>query len=517
MKKFLAILLVIAIWPVEVWALTAFPGAEGFGSTSIGGRSGSTTVYKVTNLNNSGTGSLRAACEASGPRYVVFMVSGDIHLSSDLNILNPYITIAGQTSPGGISISGRMTWVGTHDVIITHVHWRMGSDNCATSPTCLSGYGDALRIMNNGASDAYNVVIDHCSIEWGCDETLDVSSYNGETYGVTISNCLIAQGVDDADYPGENHALGVLLSGLHRVGTEALTVSFHHNYIAHFRYRFPNTGKGSFDVYNNVVYNYEQYTAEHMKGDSYTPSSPNDGAIGRALLNSRHNYYKQGPSVGYYDSCTYQALKSQGHVYDYDTGTGQMTGTPSEIVYSSGNIGTCYPNASTRENKYCNSYTIANIQELAAGWIASSPIAGATNGDANITTMTSTYASQVVSSSGANRISSTVNLTNDSVDAQIITDYTAGTGTWINGQTSYPTGWATYSTSGDNPTDSDSDGMIDSVEVTLWGSISNTPTGDADSDGYINIEEYLFYLGGYQGSGSVINSGVTITGGSAVR
>lgn len=508
MRKILTIIIIVLL-PTMLYALPAFPGAEGFGSDTAGGRGG--TVYTVTNLNDSGTGSLRAACEASGARIVVFAVSGDIHLSTDLDITNPYLTVAGQTSPGGISISGRMTWIGTHDVIMTHVRWRMGSDECATVPTCENGYGDALRVMNNGANDAYNIIIDHCTIEWGCDETLDVSAYEGETYDITISNSLIAQGVDDADYPSENHALGVLISGVHKVGRD-VTCSFHHNYLAHFRYRFPNTGGSQVDLYNNVMYNYEQYTAEHLKADSW-----GGGVAGRGGLNTRHNYYKQGPSVGTWDDCTDQPGKSQGHVYDYDGVNGQMTGTPSEIIFSSGNIGTCYPSSTTRENKYWNSYGV-NGQELAAGWIASSALSGATNGDATVTTMTTTYAGAVVAAAGANRIASTTNLFNDSVDTQIIDDFTDGTGTWIDGQTSYPTGWATYSTASDNPTDSDSDGMWDTQETALFGDLTKDGTGDTDGDGYLDIEEYLFYLGGYASATPALQpptlSNVTISGGS---
>ena len=103
-----------------------FPSAEGFGIYTPAGRGGE--VYRVTNLNPSGNGSLRAALQASGPRVVIFEVSGTIAITEDLVIMNPFITIAGQTSPSpGITIKGAGLWIATHDVLVQHLRIRVGN------------------------------------------------------------------------------------------------------------------------------------------------------------------------------------------------------------------------------------------------------------------------------------------------------------------------------------------------------------------------------------------------------
>jgi hypothetical protein len=107
--------------------LPVFPGAIGFGSTTVAGRGGQ--VLKVINLNPSGPGSLHAAVSASGPRVVVFEVSGTIRITSDMVIQNPYITIAGQTAPSpGILIRGAALTIATHDVLVQHIRVRAGDD-----------------------------------------------------------------------------------------------------------------------------------------------------------------------------------------------------------------------------------------------------------------------------------------------------------------------------------------------------------------------------------------------------
>ena len=133
----------------------AFPGAEGYGKYTVGGRGGK--VYEVTNLNDAGEGSLRAAVGAKGPRTVVFRVSGTIDLKRNLDISNPYITIAGQTAPGdGITLKGTLG-VNANNVIIRYMRVRA------------EGRGDAI-------SGRYkkNIIIDHVSASWSSDEVLTI-------------------------------------------------------------------------------------------------------------------------------------------------------------------------------------------------------------------------------------------------------------------------------------------------------------------------------------------------------
>jgi len=483
---FVIVIVAIGVGIVEIGnalALPAFPGAEGFGTSTIGGRNG--VVIKVTNLNDSGAGSLRAALEASGPRIIIFSVSGTIHLTSIMTVTNPYITIAGQTSPGGIDISGGRIRISTHDVIITHVHFRLGSDVCdqgssANNDDCDQA-GDALQIMSESAYPAYNIVLDHCSFSWGCDETLDISSWYGDTYDITVSNSLIGQGLD-INPTIEQHALGILISGAYSL-TRPITISFHHNYEAHFQYRFPNMLYAEADLYNNVFYNYDSFT-------TYMDQS----ARGQHL-NTRHNYYKEGPSIQYSNNCINAPNKHLGVIWGAGTNYA-LTGTPYPIVHSIGNIACAIEDTT---GKYANGYWGDGWPFLTAEWISTTPFSSATAGMPNITTMSSSYASEVVANAGANRIQSTSDLTWDSLDTQLIADYFAGTGSWLTapaGDRHYPTNWPIYDTP-TPPADNDNDGMADTWETSTLGNLTQTANGDYDSDGYTNVEEYLHYLGGY--------------------
>jgi hypothetical protein len=249
----------------------AFPTAEGYGRFARGGRGG--RIIAVTNLHDSGPGSLRAAVEAEGPRTVIFNVSGLITLESRLVIKNPYLTIAGQTAPAkGICIRKyNLGMSGARDVIVRHLRVRPGN---------LAG----VTLDGMGMQGSDHCIIDHCSISWSHDEAFSSRSARN----ITLQRTLISEALNEAGhkkYPaGTQHGYAASISGL--IG------SFHHNLLAHCAGRnwslaggLNQGGRhtGWLDIRNNVVYNWKHRTT--------------DG--GAAKVNFINNYYKPGPASRY--------------------------------------------------------------------------------------------------------------------------------------------------------------------------------------------------------------------------
>jgi len=247
--------------------IPAFPGAEGGGMYSFGGRGGK--VLTVTNLNDDGPGSFRWACEQGGARIIVFNVAGVIRLKSPIRVRAPYLTIAGQTAPGdGVCIAGESFWVDTHDVVVRHMRFRRGETNVARRDDCFGG------------NPVGNIMIDHCSCEWGLDENISfyrhMYSNNGgkvnnkyPTVNVTIQNTISAKALDTW-----NHAFGSTIGGEN--------TAFIRNLWADNSGRNPSIGwAGVFNFVNNVVYNWVHRTA--------------DGGQYESMYNFINNYYKPGP------------------------------------------------------------------------------------------------------------------------------------------------------------------------------------------------------------------------------
>ena len=228
------LLIVFFLCPACIFAQEqlAFPGAEGYGKYTIGGRGGD--VYEVTNLNESGEGSLRVAVEASGPRTVVFRVSGTIDLKKALRIKKPFITIAGQSAPGGgICIKGYPLLIDADEVIIRHIRVRLGD-----------GSGEATDAIS--ARYIKNLIIDHVSAGWSVDEA--VSIYHSEN--VTVQWCLIAESMYKSNHGKGHHGFGGIWGSNYS--------SYHHNLLAHHSSRNPRfaSGCGNTDYRNNVLYNW---------------------------------------------------------------------------------------------------------------------------------------------------------------------------------------------------------------------------------------------------------------------
>lgn len=263
--------------------LPAFPGAWGGGMYSVGGRGGKVMV--VTNLNDRGPGSFREACEAGGPRTVVFNVAGLIKLEDRIRIRAPYLTISGSTAPGdGVCLAGNTVELETHDVIIRHLRFRRGE-------TWVGDRNDSL-----GGNPTGNIMIDHVSASWGLDENMSMYRHMYQppdggkelklpTVNITIQNSIFSEGLNTY-----HHAFGSTIGGLNS--------TFHHNLWACNTGRNPSVGMyGDFTFVNNVLFNWVHRTV--------------DGGDHKSLFNIINNYLKPGPATPRDAPISYRLLKPE--------------------------------------------------------------------------------------------------------------------------------------------------------------------------------------------------------------
>jgi pectate lyase len=444
--------------------IPAFPGAWGGGMFTTGGRGGK--VLEVTNLNDSGPGSLRAAVEAEGPRIVVFRVAGIIELESGLDIENPHITIAGQSAPGdGICLAYDSVNINTHNVILRHLRVRRGMPE--------GGQGSD----NIGGNPEGQVMVDHCSTSWGMDENLSLYRFMKPARGgqaikeparnTTVQFCISSEALN-----ARNHAFGGTWGG------EDST--FHHNLFASNTGRNPSIGMGGeFDYRNNVIFNWRHRTM--------------DGGDETSLVNVINNYYKPGPATNDNMQNTIARIEQRNQ-------------------YSPGNrwkAGDWYPDTSGRPGKWyvAGNFVDGHADVTADNWkgmksgnhgdapegarvntpFEAWPVAQQTALEAYETVLAKAGATLPRRDAVDQRVTETVRTGNVAADNVSADDGIVSDPAQVGG---YPE----YTFDADEvPADGDHDGMPDSWEQSNGLNAQDAADGptDSDRDGYTNVEEFL--------------------------
>jgi pectate lyase len=420
----------------EVPGLPAFPGAEGYGAMTVGGRGGA--VLEVTNLNDHGPGSLRAAVDAEGPRTVIFKVSGTIPLERDLEIHNPFITIAGQTAPGdGICLRNfKLGVAGTHDVVIRYLRVRRGDESKLQD--------DGIGVYENATTWAENVIFDHCTVSWTCDEGINTWHH---TRNVTFQWCIISEALHNAVHVG--HGFAATLGGEN--------TSYHHNLLANCPGRNPSIGGNNnhfktinLDWRNNVIFNWESRT---LDGKPWS-------------INVINNYWKPGPMSQFNDRFVrIDKINSdpQGHWY---VGGNFMDGQ--EAVTKNNRLGVVGDNGVNPDD-----------------WLLAKPLEVAA-----VETQAAPEAYQLVlANAGANLPK------RDAVDERVIEEVRTGKTHHNNGivQSQKDVGGWPELKSTDPAPDADHDGIPDWWEKKYGLNPEDKSDGakDINGDGYTNLEKYL--------------------------
>lgn len=449
-------------------AIPAFPGAWGAGMFTTGGRGGK--VIAVTNLNDSGQGSLRAALETKGPRVVVFRVAGTLKVTDDLNINHPDITIAGQSAPGdGICIAGTLN-INTHNVIIRHLRVRRGV------PT--GGQGDD----NIGGNPDHHIIIDHCSTSWGMDENISLyrhmrPSADGSTQIKDAAEHVTVQwSISSEALNARGHAFGGTWGGN--------PSTFHHNLFASNTARNPSIGmSGPFDFRNNVLFNWGHRSI--------------DGGDETSEINLINNYFKPGPATkdnirAVFARIEQRSMYSPGSAWREGNWFPKEQNRPGKW-YVAGNV--MHDNETLTNNNWAgmrsketkasilttasDAENIARVNTPFVGWpVAPHQVAGAA------------YES-VLAKAGATLPK------RDAVDKRVTEMVRTGkpmTATGIIKDIAEVGGYPNLKFNpGQVPVDTDGDGMPDVWEVKYNLDPNNAEDGAMDSDGdvYTNVEEFL--------------------------
>ncbi|MFT3787580.1 MAG: hypothetical protein QM770_15675 [Tepidisphaeraceae bacterium] len=435
--------------------IPAFPGAEGGGMYTVGGRGGK--VYVVTSLDDHGPGTLREALEAVGPRVVVFNVAGIIRLDTSIRVRAPYVTLAGNTAPGdGVCVAGETVQIDTHDVVIRHMRFRRGIVD-------QSKRNDAL-----GGNPVGNIMIDHVSASWGLDENLSMYrhmyAFPGTTQpsklptvNITIQHSISAEALNPY-----SHAFGSTIGGHNS--------TFHHNLFANNIARNPSVGMdGDFNFVNNVIYNWGHRSA--------------DGGDNNSTYQFINNYYKPGPATDTSKPIGHRILKAEsrrGKDVPKDFGKAYVHGNVIEgnpavtadnwadgVQLDDSDKGTDRPFAEVlREIRVDTPFKMSPLR---------------------IESAEDAYQS-VLQQAGASLPK------RDAVDERIVNEVRTGKPTFGKGiitDVSQVGGYPDYK--GEPYADADHDGLPDAYE-SKHGLNANDPNDaalDTDGDGYTNIEEFI--------------------------
>jgi pectate lyase len=460
--------------PAPAGVVPAFLGAEGAGTKTAGGRGGA--VIEVTNLSDSGAGSLRACVQASGPRTCVFRVSGTIALLSPLRIDNPFITIAGQTAPGGgIQINGKayrdnVITVNTNDVVIRYLRIRQGWNNAPDYSTAGgNGGGSGISLESGGR---YNVVVDHVSMAWSVFKTVSVWSSTGSHNNLTFSWNVFGEPL----YPA-NDAVNMNISSSSTAIADGMTdIDLHHNLFTSQDHRAPLLCNRSGRFVNNVIYNWRYY-AVRLKG--------NWDVVGNAI--------KAGPFTGG-NAPTHE-------IQIFDSGEANAT-TAAPSVYLTGNVGPHNGFDPARDN--WSTLTAMSIDEsrgegsaTVPTWYRRSTPLSTPAGTAPITTHpVANLATVMLPIVGASRrldCDGRWVMNRDATDTRIVTTYLNGTGPSTPLNTENDVGGYPVIASGTACADADHDGMPDAFETArgLNPSDASDRNGKTVQPPFTNLEAYL--------------------------
>lgn len=453
--------------------LVAFPGAEGNGRFTRGGRGTPTvptTVFEVTNLNDDNNpGSLRyALSQTAAYRTVIFRVSGTIHLNSPLTI-RANTTVAGQTAPGdGICVADHPVSINGDNVIVRYMRFRMGDKNQNLGMVDGSGSGDAFSNLGNK-----NIIIDHVTSSWSSDEALTI--YRGDS--ITVQWSFITEPLnysyhfETGDTDWEEHGYGGIWGGRN--------ATFHHNLIAHVKGRAPRfdgsrnlspftAGQENADFRNNVIYNWNSYNVNGGEGGNY---------------NIVNNYYKYGPS----------------------TSNGNSSGVPIRYMVVNPGKQTAAPVLPYGKYFLQGNYVDGSSAITQNNWLGAA-MSGGTQADTTLAKALTAFDLGPVTTHTAQEAYALVlqyagaSFARDTLDHRIANDVMHRTGRIIDVQGGYPHGtpyastvnaWPTLNSTA-APTDTDHDGMPDTYETAN----SLNPNDPADrsgiaANGYTHLENYI--------------------------